>query len=147
MARLVILTSIAGLTAAYFYFTTPVTNYYSGVPNYFAQIDAEGNVLRVIVATQEVINTGSFGDPTNWIPTDPQGLIKTNPAVIGGTYDRNADAFIPPKPYPSWVLNEQTKTWQPPKQHPGTKAGVDFYVWDEVIQDYKEIKDVRALPL
>jgi hypothetical protein len=55
--------------------------------------------------------------------------FRKNYAEIGGTYDESRDAFIPPKPYNSWVLNEQTCLWEPPIAFPGIENGI--FVWSE----------------
>lgn len=112
--------------------------------SHFAQIDENDIVVQVIVVEQEVINTGLFGDPTKWIQTsynthggvhygqdgNPDGgnALRKNYAGIGYTYDRVRDAFIPPKPFDSWNLNEETCLWDSPVPYPvdGNK-----YVWDE----------------
>jgi hypothetical protein len=54
--------------------------------------------------------------------------FRKNYAGIGGTYDESRDAFIPPKPYPSWLLNEDTCLWEAPVPAP-TDGGL--YTWDE----------------
>lgn len=59
--------------------------------------------------------------------------IRKNYAGIGYTYDEARDAFIPPKPYPSWVLNEETCRWNAPIPNPND--GV-MYQWDEESGDW-----------
>lgn len=62
-------------------------------------------------------------------PSANQGkAFRKNYAGIGFTYDEQRDAFIPPKPYPSWVLNEQTCFWNAPIPYPNDGY---FYYWDE----------------
>lgn len=113
---------------------------------HFAQIDDNNTVTQVIVAEQDVIDTGMFGDPARWIQTsyntrggvhygqdgNPDGgvALRKNYAGIGYSYDSARDAFIPPKPYPSWVLNESTALWDAPVAQPAAQEGV-FYTWDE----------------
>ena len=85
---------------------------------HFAQIDENNIVTNVIVAEQDFINSGAVGDPSKWIQTsyNTQGgehklggtPMRKNYAGIGYTYDSQRDAFIPPKPFESWVLNEDT---------------------------------------
>jgi len=109
---------------------------------HFAKVDG-GLVTEVLVITQDVIDTGVFGDPALWIQTSyntrggvhygPDGQpdgpgLRKNYAGIGYTYKQTLDAFIPPKPYPSWVLNEQTCLWEAPVPYPNDGK---FYVWDE----------------
>lgn len=55
--------------------------------------------------------------------------FRKNYAGIGYTYDPNRDAFIPPQPYPSWLLNEDTCLWDPPVPYPD---GDGRYTWDEI---------------
>jgi hypothetical protein len=54
--------------------------------------------------------------------------FRKNFAGIGYTYDESRDAFIPPKPYPSWILNEGSCLWESPIPHPDDEG---FYEWDE----------------
>lgn len=62
--------------------------------------------------------------------------FRKNYAGIGFTYDAKRDAFIPPKPYPSWVLNENTCLWNAPIPRP---SGGKPYTWDEVAQAWVEV--------
>jgi hypothetical protein len=105
---------------------------------HFAQIDGNNIVAQVIVADQETINTGLFGDPATWIQTsyNTRGGVHTqggtplrkNYAGIGYSYDAARDAFIPPKPYNSWLLNDETCLWDAPVTYP---ADSKLYSWDE----------------
>ena len=83
---------------------------------HFAKVK-DGIVTEVIVAEQDVIDSGLFGDPTSWVQTSyntyagqhPEGRpLRKNFAGIGFTYDAERDAFIPYQMYPSWILNEET---------------------------------------
>ena len=66
--------------------------------------------------------------------------LRKNHAGIGYTYDENRDAFIPPKPYTSWVLNESTCLWQAPVAMPATELEENqYYSWNESIINW-EIK-------
>ena len=105
---------------------------------HFAQIDNTNIVIQVIVAEQDFIDSGAVGDPTKWIQTsyNTQGGIHTqggtpfrkNFAGIGYTYDLSRDAFIPPKPFPSWLLDEESCLWEAPIPYPGDEK---VYRWDE----------------
>ena len=66
----------------------------------------------------------------NWKQTSYNGTIRKNYAGIGYTYDEQRDAYIPPKPYASWLLNEDTCQWVSPVPHP-TPVGDEGYYWDE----------------
>ena len=66
--------------------------------------------------------------------------LRKNHAGIGYTYDENRDAFIPPKPYTSWVLTESTCLWQAPVTMPATELEENqYYFWNESIVNW-EIK-------
>ena len=60
--------------------------------------------------------------------TSYHGNIRKNYAGIGCTYDEERDAFIPIKPYPSWILDEDTCQWKPPVDYP---EGDGIYSWNE----------------
>jgi hypothetical protein len=68
--------------------------------------------------------------------TSYNGNIRKNYAGIGYTYDSDRDAFIPPKPYPSWILNEDTCNWESPVPYPTDDK---FYTWDEEQLQWVEI--------
>lgn len=60
--------------------------------------------------------------------------LRKNYAGIGYSYSDYLDAFIPPKPFPSWVLNEDTCLWEAPIPYPG--EGTDIYTWNEENQTW-----------
>jgi hypothetical protein len=102
--------------------------------SHFAKIE-NGMVTQVIVAEQDVIDSGLFG--TGWMQTSynthggqhPEGRpLRKNYAGVGYTYDSNRDAFIPPKIFPSWLLNEDTCLWDAPTSMP---TDGKMYEWDE----------------
>ena len=104
---------------------------------HFAELDANGTVIRVIVIEPEMLATGHWGDPANWVQTSyntrggmhPQGRpLRKNYAGIGYSYDAVRNAFIPPKPFASWLLDEKTCLWNPPVEIP---ADGKRYAWDE----------------
>jgi len=90
--------------------------------SHFAKV-LDGKVVQVIVAEPEFFDTFVDTSPGEWIQTSyntfagqhPEGRpLRKNYAGIGFTYDRERDAFIPPKPDASWVLNEETCLWEEP---------------------------------
>jgi hypothetical protein len=112
---------------------------------HFAQIQ-NGIVTQVIVAEQDVIDSGLFG--TGWVQTSynthggqhPEGRpLRKNYAGIGFTYDSTRDAFIPPKPYASWLLNEDTCLWNAPVPYPTDDKQ---YRWDESTTSWVEVTNV-----
>jgi hypothetical protein len=101
---------------------------------HFAQVDAAGVVLRVVVIDDAHEESGpSFitdvmGISGTWIQTSYSGSMRKTFAGVGFTYDSVRDAFIPPPPYSSWVLDEETCRWLPPV--PAPDDGLN-YLWDE----------------
>ena len=109
--------------------------------SHFAKIE-NGFVTEVIVAEQDFINNLSG----QWVQTSyntkgnqhPNGMpLRGNYAGIGFTYDQTKDAFIPPKPFNSWVLDEQTCLWNAPVAYPTDNKK---YRWDEPTTFWAEIE-------
>ena len=108
--------------------------------SHFAKVE-NGLVVQVIVAEQDVIDSGIFGH--GWVQTSynthggqhPEGRpLRKNYAGVGYTYDSGRDAFIPPQPYPSWLMSEETCLWSAPTPMPtdaGTGEPPKLYSWDE----------------
>jgi len=78
---------------------------------------------------------GEFRDQV-CLRTSYSGSIRKNYAGIGYSYSLELDAFIPPKPFESWVLDEETCQWQSPIPHPND--GFDYF-WNEIDTDWEEI--------
>ena len=104
---------------------------------HFAKV-SDGIVTQVIVAEPEFFNTFVDSSPGEWIQTSYNTIggqhpnntpLRMNYAGVGFTYDRTRDAFIPPKPFPSWVLNDDTCLWNAPVPMPVTEG--ERYIWDE----------------
>ena len=111
---------------------------------YFAEIDNTNTVTRVLAVPDAQQDRGQdflaidLALGGTWIQTsyNTRGGVHTNGgtplrknyAGIGYTYDEARDAFIPPKPFDSWVLNEETCLWDAPVPYP-TDGGM--YRWDE----------------
>jgi hypothetical protein len=100
--------------------------------SHFAEVDENSVVLRVLVGDNNMPNEGYDWFVENlggtWVKTSYNGTIRKNFAGIGYTYDEQRDAFIPPKPFDSWVLNETTCLWQAPVPYPQDGR---IYNWDE----------------
>ena len=104
-----------------------------------------GTVTRVIVAEAEFFDTFVDDSPGEWIQTSYNtragthtlggSPLRKNFASIGGTYDVTKDAFIPPKIFESWILDEDKCIWEPPTSKPDD--GKD-YIWDETTKSWKE---------
>ena len=70
-----------------------------------------------------------------WKQTSYNGSIRKNFAGIGYTYDLGKDAFIPPKPFPSWTLNSTSCLWEAPIPLPDDD---NFYLWNEETQQWDQ---------
>jgi hypothetical protein len=95
-----------------------------------AQIDNAGIVVQVIFAPS--INWCEDVLGGTWVETWLNGGRRKNYAGIGYSYDAQLDAFIPPQPYASWVLDLVTCNWNAPKPYPAT----GHWVWDESTEDW-----------
>jgi hypothetical protein len=101
---------------------------------HFAELDENNIVKQVIVVPNSVEHYGELylsrdlNIGGRWVQTSYNGNMRKNFAGIGFTYDEVRDAFIPPKPYQSWYLNEDTCKWQAPKQVPDLE---NRYIWNE----------------
>lgn len=105
---------------------------------HFAEIDENNNVLRVLVVDNAYETQGSLWCKTifggNWIQTSYNGRIRKNYAGVGYKYDPIRDAFIPPKPYESWILDEEKCIWKAPIPLPDAE---NPYMWDETTITWK----------
>lgn len=114
--------------------------------SHFAKVE-NGIVTQVIVAEQDVIDSGLFG--TGWVQTSYNTYggvhknggtpMRKNYAGIGFTYDSGRDAFIPPQPFSSWTLNETTCLWDAPTPYP---TDGKRYRWDEPTTSWIEVTNV-----
>ena len=108
---------------------------------YWAEIDSNGMVLRVTVGDADdgyqwlVDNLGGA-----WLETSYDGSVRKNFAGVGFTYDETRDAFIPPQPYASWVLDEDTCLWVAPIAYPAEGD----HVWDEEAGDWVEVTNENS---
>lgn len=118
---------------------------------HFAEIDANGVVLRVIVVANEDTADSNGVELEQvgvafcqrllggiWKQTSYNGNFRKNYAGLGYTYDARRDAFIPPKPYNSWVLNEDTCLWDAPTPYP---ADGKHYSWNDDTTSWVEIAE------
>jgi len=115
---------------------------------HFAQL--ENNIVKqvIVVSNQDILDeNGQESEEKGiafcsnllggtWKQTSYNGKIRKNYAGIGYTYDEGRDAFIAPKPYNSWLLNESTCQWESPIPYPNDNK---FYVWDEETTSWVEI--------
>jgi hypothetical protein len=111
---------------------------------HFAKV-LDGKVTQVIVAEPEFFETFVDSSPGQWIQTSynthggqhPEGRpLRKNYAGIGFTYDSVRDAFIPPQPFTSWTLDEDTCLWNAPTPMP---TDGKIYRWDEPTTAWIEV--------
>ena len=114
---------------------------------HFAELGLRGIVQRVVVIhDNELLDENGqenemlgiafcqnlFGG--TWIQTSYNGTIRKNFAGAGYQYDTVRDAFVAPKPFDSWVLNEDTCKWDAPVTYPADGLS---YIWNETIQNWE----------
>ena len=112
---------------------------------HYAFLDDNNVVTEVIVGIDETKLIEDL-DPETWYGnfrgqvckrTSYNGNYRKNYAGIGYTYDAELDAFIAPKPFASWILNEETATWEAPTARP---EGEGPYIWDEASTSWKPVQ-------
>ena len=117
--------------------------------SHFAELDANNVVLRVVVVDNKDTADASGVEKEHigaahlekilggtWKQTSYNGNMRKNYAGVGYTYDAQRDAFIPPKPFVSWLLNENTAQWEAPTPMP---TDGKMYSWDEVTTSWVEV--------
>ena len=111
--------------------------------SHFAKV-VDGKVVQVIVAEPEFFDTFVDSSAGTWLQTSynthanqhPEGRpLRGNYAGIGYTYDATNDVFYAPQPFPSWVLNNATWTWEAPTPMPDDGK---LYTWDEATTSWIE---------
>lgn len=120
---------------------------------FFAKLNENNVVLEVNVVDDKDIDFLQFpasepvgvqyltqwsGGYSNWKQTSETRAYRKNYASAGFTYDSTLDAFIPPKPYPSWLLNTELCVWQPPIPYPDDGKQ---YIWDEATLSWQEVQE------
>jgi hypothetical protein len=120
---------------------------------HFAKLGVGNIVEKVEVVSNDIATTEQAGvDFLNnlyktrdvWKQTSYNNNIRKNFAGIGYQYDQTRDAFIAPKPYPSWILNETTCQWEAPVAKPTlTQEQIDnknYYNWNETIKNWELVE-------
>ena len=109
---------------------------------HFAEIDNDNKVVRVLVVPDEQEHRGQdflandLGLGGRWVRTSYNANIRKNYAGIGFDYDQSRDAFIAPKPFDSWLLDEETCQWKAPIEYPTDGL---MYQWNEDKKDWEAI--------
>jgi hypothetical protein len=114
---------------------------------HFAEIDDNNVVLRVIVVSNDDCKDADGNESEavgaafcnnllggTWKQTSYNSNMRVRYAGIGYSYNEDLDAFIAPKPFPSWTLNEDTADWEAPTPRP-TEG---FWSWNEDAQEWQE---------
>jgi len=114
---------------------------------HFAKL-GKGNIIeKVEVVSNDIATTEQagidflnnlYGSRDIWKQTSYNNNIRKNFAGIGYTYDEEKDAFIPPKPFDSWTLNETTCLWEAPVDYP---TDGQIYTWNEENQTWDLVTD------
>lgn len=120
---------------------------------HFAQLDSNNTVIAVVVVNNNAIGNLPFPESepagieflrsleifsdANFKQTSYNKNFRKNYANGGYLYDEIRDAFIPPKPYDSWTLNEDTCRWEAPVPYPNNPDDEAEYIWDEEILNWK----------
>lgn len=113
---------------------------------HYAFLD-ENNIVTEVITGVDENNSIEGLTPEEWygnfrgqrcVRTSYNGNIRKNYAGVGFFYDEERDAFIPPSPYPSWVLNEEDLQWYSPVPMPVVE---DAHIWDEETLSWKEVTD------
>lgn len=109
---------------------------------HFAKLGVGNIVEEVVVVSNDIIVNEQDGvnflnnlyrTRDIWVQTSYNNNFRKNFAGIGFKYDDVRDAFIPPKPYPSWILNETTCNWEAPVSKPDDGQ---IYIWNETNQTW-----------
>lgn len=109
---------------------------------HMAKLD-DSNIVTKVLRTSDSGDEGlaflteTFGG--RWIKTSYNGTIRKHFARIGSEYREDLDAFVLPKPYPSWVLNEELVEWEPPIPYPTTGKDGVAYAWNEETTEWVEL--------
>jgi hypothetical protein len=121
---------------------------------HFASLDENNIVTRVIVvANEDTADTNGveveeigvafckklLGADTRWVQTSYNGNFRVRYAGISYSYNEELDAFIPPQPFASWVLDEETADWEAPVPIPEVVEGGPRYMWDEELGNWKPV--------
>jgi len=119
---------------------------------HFAELDQNNVVTRVLVVNDDYLRDENGNEVEalgcahmesihggKWVQTSYNNNIRVRYAGIGCTYDETLDAFIPPKPYPSWIFNQTTADWEAPVPMPTDAPEGSYYEWNEEILNWELI--------
>jgi len=111
---------------------------------YFAELDNDKNVIRVVVTDIDFLNT--LPNSKNFVETDRytrnninhkgQTALRGNSANIGDHYDTVKDIFYRQNPFPSWTFDNSKLDWKAPKEYPVVTDELTHYTWNENLQEW-----------
>lgn len=108
---------------------------------WYAQVGI-GNVVQQVIFVVDIYDASwcakQYGG--QWLETFENGSQRKNFAGVGYTYDAAMNAFVPPQPYPSWVLDVETAQWNPPIPYPNDGK---IYKWDETTKSWVAVTEGR----
>ena len=119
---------------------------------HFAEIDENNKVTRVLVVNDDYLKDENGNEVEElgrdhlesvhggrWIQTSYNHNIRVRYAGINYIYDEELDAFLYPKPYNSWILNQETYEWESPTPMPTDAPEGSYYQWNEELVDWELI--------
>jgi hypothetical protein len=117
--------------------TDNIVTYVTPIPN--EMITDENGVEHEEWALDHLYSTIPDSVDDRWIQTSYNNNFRVRYAGFGYTYNEESNAFIPPKPHESWILNEETADWEAPVPMPESVEGGPLYTWDEEIGNWKPV--------
>jgi hypothetical protein len=109
-----------------------------GVGNIIERVEVVSNDIATDEQTGVDFLNNLYGTRDTWKQTSYNETIRKNFAGVGYTYDQTRDAFIPPKPFNSWTLDEDTCLWEAPVAYPDDGQN---YEWNETEQQWEIINE------
>ena len=123
---------------------------------HYARVNSENVVVYITTVSNDIItdengveheelgvnhlySTISDSKEDRWIQTSYNNNFRKRYAGLDYFYNESLDAFIPPKPYESWILNEETADWEPPIPMPEVEENGPKYTWDEELGNWKSV--------
>jgi hypothetical protein len=107
-----------------------------GVGNIIERVEVVSNDVATDEQTGVDFLNNLYGTRDVWKQTSYNGNIRKNFAGVGYSYDQTRDAFIPPKPFTSWTLDEDTCLWEAPVAYPDDGQ---IYQWNEIGQQWEVV--------
>jgi hypothetical protein len=117
--------------------TDNIVTYVTPIPN--EMITDENGVEHEDWALDHLYDTIPDSVSDRWIQTSYNNNFRVRYSGLGYTWNEELNAFIPPQPYASWILNEETADWEAPVPMPEVVEGGPLYTWDEELVNWKPV--------